>query len=200
MHRRISNTLSALRQGRKMVSVHFSLEENGDGGGKWCQFIFPWRKMVMGGKWCQFIFPWRKMVMGGKVRKMVSVHFSLRRTAPGTRDQLDVQSPAICSVQSEAPNGRPLRNEPRTDINSASLCTAQTPSLAIACDVPPRSVLAPPTQGTGSAGDRLVPGRGRDSSTIDTRPGLRPSWLGTGWPRCTAGPPASGRHPESQGS
>jgi hypothetical protein len=71
---------------KKMVSVHFSLQENGVSlqGRKWCQFIFPCKKMVsafrkeengvssfflgrkwcqfIGRKWCQFIFPCKKMV------------------------------------------------------------------------------------------------------------------------------------------
>jgi len=74
--------------------------------GKWCQ-----------GKWCQFIYPWGKIV---------SVHLSLRGRPRGRGMSSIFKRLAICWVHSEVPSGRPLRNEPRTVINSPWFCAAHT--------------------------------------------------------------------------
>ena len=80
---------------------------------------------------------------------MVSVHFSLGGRPRGRGSSSMFNLRAISAVQSKVPEtGRPLRNEPRTDFNSASLYTAHLgpPSRATS----PRFVPTPPTRGTGS--------------------------------------------------
>ena len=54
--------------------------------------------------------------------ELLSVHFLLRGRRRRRETNPMFNRLAVSSVHFEAPNGRPVRNEPRTDINSASRC------------------------------------------------------------------------------
>ena len=85
---------------------------------------------------------------GGKV---VSVHFSLRGRPRGRGFSSMPSRSAMRSVQSAAPNGRPLTSDRRTAANSGSSWTAALwPATASAA--PPRSAPTPPIQVTREQG------------------------------------------------
>ena len=106
---------------------------------------------------------------------------------------------AICSVHSGAPNGRPLRSEPRRDINSGSLCAAHTLALhrlRRSASVSPSSSHS----GKGLSKGSSCPEAWQRKLDHRYSAGSVTAWREGGWRRCTAGPPAGARHPESLGS